>query len=132
MDHAANTAQQLRSPNLGPIVRWAASAHLAALAAQVALAPAFLAGLQDAYALHSIEGRVVAALGVVVAVAAIANGPSRTGPRLTLIAIAIPVLEAMQLWLGFSAQIAAHVLMGLTIWGLSIAFAVKVWASARA
>ena len=133
MDQATNiTARELGSPILGHAVRWVASIHLVSLVAQVAAAPAFLAGYAAAFALHRANATVVLALGVVLALAALANGPKRTGPWLTLIAVAIPALEATQIWLGQSGQTAAHVLIGLTIWSLSIAFAVKVWAAVRA
>ena len=132
MEQATNTVGQLGSDRLGRAVRWTASAHLTAVVAQVALAPAFLAGYAEAYRIHGVNARIVLALGAAMAFLALANGPVRTGPRLTLIAVAVPLLEALQIWLGQAAKAEAHVLIGLAIWGLSIAFAVKVWAAVRA
>ena len=129
MEQATNTVEQLGAARLGRAVRWTASAHLLALIAQVALVPAFLAGYAEARPLHAKNALIALSLGALLGLLAVANGPSRTGPRLTLIAVAIPALELLQIWLGQSGQTTAHVLTGLAIWSLSIVFTVKVWAA---
>jgi hypothetical protein len=109
-------------------LRWAAMAHFASLLAQVWLAPIFLYGSASAFAVHSLNANFLLALAVLQALLAIANGPRRTGLALTLIAVVLAGLEAVQIWLGKTAHVELHALAGFAIWSLGIAFTVKVCA----
>jgi hypothetical protein len=114
------------------LVRWTASLHMIAMAAQAALALSFLAGVGEAYAYHGMNGLVVLGLGGLQALAAIANRPARTGRWLTLAAVVLAALEGLQVYLGRAVQTEAHVLLALVIWSLGIFFMVKVWMPAWA
>ena len=114
------------------LVRWSASLHMTAMVAQAGFALAFLAGQADAYLLHRTNAWVVLALGVLQALAAVANGPARTGAWLTTAAVVLALLEALQVWLGRTVQTEAHALLAFVLWSLGIFVLVKVWMPAWA
>ena len=113
-------------------VRWTASLHMTALVIQAALALGFLSGWADGYGHHRLNAWIVLGLGGVQALAALANGPSRTGVWLTVAAAALAALEGLQIYVGRAVLPGPHVLLGFVIWGLGIFFMVKVWMPAWA
>jgi hypothetical protein len=107
--------------------RWLVSAHFAALATQVGAAIWLAAGHADALRLHGANAWIVLGLGAIQGIALLICGPAKLGRLYLLLALGLPLLEAMQIGLGPSAHLAAHGTQGLVVWGIGLALLIKVW-----
>lgn len=107
-------------------VRLCVMLHVAAVAVQVAAAIAFVGGLGEMYELHRTNAWVVLGLGVVQAAAIIALAVRGMGRYFTIMAVLIPLGEALQIHLGRGAETAWHVSLAMLIWAFSVALLIRV------
>ena len=118
-----------RVSRLALVVRWIVSAHAALLLLQLASAIVAVAGAATAFHTHAANARLVVAAGVLQAIAILSAGP-RTGWFVRTMAVAVAAGEATQLYLRLGAGIPAHVTLAMTVWGMSLALFIRVWAPA--
>ncbi|MFF4776379.1 hypothetical protein ACFY05_26315 [Microtetraspora fusca] len=132
---ADRPARAVRAGAPGWIVWWlriAATAHLAGVLGQAALAGLFVTGDVDMLTLHRNNGGFTHALLYLQLVAAILLWRPGRGPRGPAWAsAALVVLETAQIGLGQSRVLAGHFPLGMTIFGGSAVLAVWTWRSLR-
>ncbi|WP_157546415.1 hypothetical protein [Microtetraspora fusca] len=132
---ADRPARAVRAGAPGWIVWWlriAATAHLAGVLGQAALAGLFVTGDVDMLTLHRDNGGFTHALLYLQLVAAILLWRPGRGPRGPAWAsAALVVLETAQIGLGQSRVLAGHFPLGMTIFGGSAVLAVWTWRSLR-
>jgi hypothetical protein len=107
--------------------RWIVTLHMAALAAQVVFALLFLGGRSEMVPLHSTNAWVVLGLGFAQGLSVVSSWPSG-GKFWKSAAVLVVLAEATQMYLGRAGSLAAHVTLGIVLWGLSLALLIQVWA----
>jgi hypothetical protein len=110
------------------VVRWLVSVHIASLLLQLVSAIAAVGGAAAAFHTHATNARLVAVAGLLQAIGVLSVGSPRAGWFVRTMAVAIPVVEAAQLYLGLGAGIAMHVTLAMVLWGFGLAIFIRVWA----
>lgn len=110
-----------------PWLRGVASAHAAAVLAQIMIMLAVYLEQISGTALHRHNAWLVLALGIATAIAAWTGRWAVNQGLFRAIALATPVLEAVQIALGPSRGMIAHVALGLLIWAASAMLMFGAW-----
>jgi hypothetical protein len=103
---------------------WIASGHVAVLAVQLAFALLLLSGA-NVFPLHANLAWAVIALGLAQALGVGLKRRS-AGVLITGAALALPLLEAGQIWLGRNAHTGAHAMLALLIWCFALAVLIRL------
>jgi hypothetical protein len=111
-------------------VRWVVSFHLAVLLLQLSTAVGFVAGWAGAIAPHAMNGWIVGTAGMVQAILIWRLRSARRRPVVRGIALAIPCVEVLQIYLGLGQGIGLHVTVAMIVWALALALFIQVWAPA--
>jgi len=109
------------------LVRWTVSVHAAVVAAQFATGTLTIAGFAEVFSGHRTNAWAVLGLGLVQAIAALSSTRARLGWFYTTLALAIPAMDGLQIWLGRHVLTPWHVTLGLLIWAASLGLLIKVW-----
>lgn len=109
------------------VLRATASLHVLVLVAQIAMAMLVVGGEAGAYGGHRGNAWGVLTLGVLQALAVVVLARSRLTPFFLAMAVLIPALEGLQIWLGRTAQTPWHVTNGVLIWAAALALLIKLW-----
>lgn len=133
MDTLPRPARTARRPRLTLwLLRLAVTAHLVAVTAQPLLAGLFLTGDVDAITLHGTLGSVLAGLDLLVFASALAY--ALRGGRLWPIPVAVLqfVAAGLQIGLGHSRALQAHLPLGVAMVAVALVLAIWVWTPAAA
>ena len=108
-------------------LRLTATLHALLAAAQPLLAGRYLDGDYDSVSQHGVTAGLVVVAAAAVGVAALVHG--LRGGRWWPFAAAVALwwLEAVQTAMGYSANLAVHVPLGVAVVGLAVALAVWAW-----
>ena len=110
------------------LVRWVVTLHLLVFVAQLATAISFVAGVARALSPHMHNAWAAVALGVLQAALLLRTPAARLRTPQRLMAIAIVIGEAAQIYFGTTLGLAVHVTTAMLLWAFSLVLAIKVWA----
>ncbi|TDD34095.1 hypothetical protein E1286_41295 [Nonomuraea terrae] len=113
-------------------LRVTATAHLIGVLAQAALAGLFVTGDVDLLTWHQNNGGVTHAMLYLQLVSAVLLWrPARLSSRPALISLAMVLVETAQVALGNARLVAAHIPLGMLIFGMSAVFTMWAWRGLR-
>jgi hypothetical protein len=106
-------------------VRWSVSLHTAALLIQFAAMLLFLSGVPQGFLAHSNNAWAVLVLGTIQLLAILACSPARRDRFYSATAFAIVVAEALEITLGRTGALFAHVTLAMVVWGLALTLLIR-------
>jgi hypothetical protein len=107
------------------IVRWSVSLQFTVLILQLAVILLFFSGVPEGLLAHSKIAWGVLGLGAVQWVAILAFAPARSDRFYSATAVAIVIAEALEITLGRTHALLAHVTLGMVIWGLGLTLLIR-------
>jgi len=110
------------------LIRWVVTLHLLVFVAQLATAISFVAGVARALSPHMHDAWAAVTLGLLQAGLLLSTPAARLRIPHRLMAIAVVVGEASQIYFGTTLGLAVHVTTAMLLWAFSLVLAIKVWA----